>query len=83
MTHLIRIGNSLGVRIPQAIIQQIGFKENMNLIFKVTEDGLLISSEKQARDGWEQKFRSHEKRLKNPSLLGEFQNEFDKDEWEW
>jgi len=83
MTHLIRIGNSLGVRIPQAIIQQIGFKKNMNLVFKVTEEGLLISSEKQARDGWEQKFRSPEKRLNNPSLLGEFQNEFDKDEWEW
>lgn len=83
MTHLIRIGNSLGVRIPQAIIQQIGFKKDMNLVFKVTEEGLLISSEKQARDGWEQKFRSPEKRIKTPSLLGEFQNEFDKDEWEW
>ena len=55
----------------------------MNLVFKVTEDGLLISSEKQAREGWEQKFRSTEKRLRNPSLLGEIQNEFDKDEWEW
>ena len=83
MTHLIRIGNSLGVRIPQAIIQQIGFKINMNLVFKVTEDGLLISSEKQAREGWEQKSKSPDKRLKNPSLLGEFQNEFDKEEWEW
>jgi len=83
MTHLIRIGNSMGVRIPQAIIQQTGFKENMNLVFKVTEDGLLISSEKQARSGWEQEFKSSEKRLKNPSLLGEFQNKFDKDEWEW
>ena len=49
MTHLIRIGNSFGVRIPKAIIQQIGFKENMNLVFKVTEEGLLISSEKQAQ----------------------------------
>lgn len=82
MTHLIRIGNSLGVRIPQAIIQQIGFKKNMNLVLKVTEEGLLISSEKQPRDGWEQKFRSSEKELKTP-LLGEFQNEFDKDEWKW
>ena len=83
MTHLIRIGNSMGVRIPQAIIQQMGFKIDMNLVFKVTEEGLLISSKKQARNGWEQKFRSSGKRLKNPSLLGEFQNEFDKDEWEW
>lgn len=83
MAHLIRIGNSFGVRIPQAIIHQIGFKKNMDLVFKVTEDGLLISSEKQAREGWEQKFKSSEKRLKNPSLLGAFPNEFDEEEWEW
>jgi|688.fasta_scaffold16775_5 antitoxin MazE len=83
MTHLVRIGNSLGVRIPQAIIQQIGFKKDMNLVFKVTKDGLLISPEKQVRDGWEQKFRAPEKGLKNSSLVGEFQNEFDKDDWEW
>lgn len=82
MAHLIRIGNSFGVRIPQVIIQQIGFEKNMNLVFKVTEDGLLISSEKQARKGWEQKFKSS-KRSKNSPLLGEFSNEFDKDEWEW
>lgn len=83
MPHLIRIGNSLGVRIPQAIIQQMGLDNNMKLVFKVTEEGLLISSEKQAREGWEQKFRSLKKQRKNPSLLGEFQNEFDKDKWEW
>ncbi len=83
MAHLIRIGNSFGVRIPQAILQEIGFKKNMNLVFNVTEDGLLISSEKQAREGWEQRFKSSKKRLENLSLLGEFPNEFDKDEWEW
>jgi antitoxin MazE len=83
MAHLIRIGNSFGVRIPQTITQQIGFEKNMNLVFKVTEDGLLISSEKKARIGWEQKFEPSGKRLKNLSLLGEFSNEFDKDEWEW
>ena len=63
MAHLIRIGNSLGVRIPQAIIQQIGFKKDMNLVLKVTGDGLLISFEKQAREGWEQEFKSPEKKL--------------------
>jgi len=55
----------------------------MNLVFTVTEEGLLISPKKQVRAGWEQKFESPEKRLKNPSLMGDFQNEFDKDEWEW
>lgn len=81
MVHIIRIGNSFGVRIPKAIIQQVGFKENMDFIFKVTKEGLLISPEKKARDGWEQKFKASRKSTKAP-LLGDFLNEFDKDEWE-
>lgn len=83
MAHIVPIGNSFGVRIPKAIIQQLGFKENTSLIFKVTENGLLISSEKKAREGWEQKFKSSKKKLKNSTLLGEFPNEFDKEEWQW
>lgn len=82
MTHLIHIGNSFGVRIPKAIIQQLGFEKNTDLVFKVTEEGLLISPEKKAREGWEQKFKS-KKNVKQKKILGEFPNEFDKDEWEW
>lgn len=83
MAHLIQIGNSLGIRIPKTLIQQLGFKEDADLIFKVTDEGLLISTEKQAREGWEQKFKSPQKRIKTAPLLGEFPNEFDRDEWEW
>ncbi|MFA6915044.1 MAG: AbrB/MazE/SpoVT family DNA-binding domain-containing protein [Parachlamydiales bacterium] len=83
MVHIIHIGNSFGVRIPKTIIQELGFKENMDLVFKVTEDGLLISPEKKAREGWEQEFKSSKKKIKKPSLLSEFPNEFDKDEWKW
>lgn len=83
MVHIIRIGNSFGVRIPKTIIQQVGFKENMDLVFKVTEKGLLISPEKQAREGWEQKFKSPKKEIKKSSLLGDFPNELDRDEWKW
>jgi antitoxin MazE len=83
MAHIIQVGNSFGVRIPKAIIQQLGFKEDTNLVFKVTQEGLLIKPEKQAREGWEQKFKATKKRLKNPTLLGEFPNEFDEEEWVW
>lgn len=83
MAHIIHIGNSFGVRIPKTIIQQVGFTKNTDLVFKVTGEGLLISPEKQAREGWEQKFKSSKKELKNSSLLGEFSNEFDRDEWKW
>ena len=82
MAHIIHIGNSFGVRIPKTIIQQVGFKENMDLVFKVTKEGLLISPEKQAREGWEQKFKLPKKKLEEPSL-GDFSNEFDEDNWEW
>ncbi len=83
MVHIIHIGNSFGIRIPKTVIQQVGFKENMELVLKVTKEGLLISPEKRAREGWEQKFKSPIKEPKKPSLLGDFPNEFDRDEWEW
>lgn len=83
MVHIIQIGNSFGVRIPKTILQQVGFEENMDLIFKVTKEGLLISPEKQAREGWEEQFKSSKKGSKKPFLLGDFPNEFDEDEWKW
>ena len=83
MAQIIHIGNSFGIRIPKTIIQQVGFKESMDLVFKITPEGLLISPEKQTREGWEQKFKSSKKGLKKSSLLGEFSNEFDKNEWTW
>ena len=83
MVHIIHIGNSFGVRIPKTIIQEVGFKENMDLTFKVTAEGLLISPAKQARAGWEQKFKSSKQGRKKTSLLEDFSNEFDEDEWEW
>lgn len=83
MVHIVQIGNSFGVRIPKTIIQQVGFKENMDLVFRVTDEGLLITPEKNAREGWEQKFKSPKKEPKKGTLLGDFSNEFDKDEWKW
>lgn len=81
MTHIIRIRNSFGVLIPKAIIQQLGFKANMNLVFKVTRNGLMISPEKLVRAGWQQKFKPSKRKTKDISLIGECSNEFDEDEW--
>jgi antitoxin MazE len=52
---LIRIGNSQGVRIPKAIIEQAQL-ENKELEFKVIDDGLLIQPSKTPRDGWKEQF---------------------------
>ena len=55
MAHLIPIGNSQGIRIPRAVIQQANLA-NKELQFKVTDDGLLIRPiEKTPRENWLQK----------------------------
>lgn len=58
MTQLIRIGNSRGVRIPTALIEQTGL-DTGDLIMKAVEGGLLIQvkpTHKKARDGWAEAF---------------------------
>lgn len=81
MPHLIHIGNSLGVRIPKALIAQMGFNENMELTFTVTNKGLLISTSQRRRKGWSDAFKTASK---EHLLMGnEMSNQFDEDEWEW
>jgi len=55
MTTLIKIGNSHGVRIPKVIIDQAQLK-NKKLIFKISDDGLLIQPLQKARQGWKKEF---------------------------
>jgi len=84
MTTLIRIGNSLGVRIPKAIIEQAQLSDK-ELEFKVIDDGLLIQPIKNSRQGWKHQFQKA-----SSSQNGD---EIDKDwleaplagdaEWEW
>lgn len=84
MAHLVHVGNSLGIRIPKAIIAQVGFKEDTDLVFKITDDGLLISTVHPIREGWAEAFKTSKKDDKNDLFMEEkISNEFDKDEWEW
>ena len=55
MATLIRVGNSQGVRIPKALVEQaqLGNKE---LVFQVVDDGLLIRPVKRPRQGWKEQF---------------------------
>ncbi|MDY0219705.1 MAG: AbrB/MazE/SpoVT family DNA-binding domain-containing protein [Desulfobacterium sp.] len=55
MTTLIKIGNSHGIRIPKAIIEQARLKDK-KLEFKITDDGLLIKPVKNSRKGWKEQF---------------------------
>ena len=57
MAHLIKIGNSQGIRIPQPLIKQAGL-QNEEFEILVVETGLLITPIKKSRKGWEEQFKS-------------------------
>jgi antitoxin MazE len=48
---LIRIGNSQGVRIPKAVIEQCGFGSRVEM--RVEGDSLIITPATAARRGWD------------------------------
>ena len=52
MAKIIKIGNSQGIRIPKPLISLTNL-ENQELDFVVLDSGLLITSEKKPRVGWQ------------------------------
>jgi len=52
MAKLIKIGNSQGIRIPKSIVELANL-ENIELDFVILDSGLLITPDKKARIGWE------------------------------
>jgi antitoxin MazE len=84
MTTLIRIGNSQGIRIPKAVIEQARL-EDKQLEFKIIDDGLLIQPVKKNREGWKEQF---DKALKSPESSEPDQEWIDaplvdEEDWEW
>lgn len=57
MTHLVKIGNSQGIRIPKPLIEQAHL-EGKNLTLQIVAEGLLITPQKGAREGWRESIES-------------------------
>ena len=49
-TKLTRIGNSRGIRLPKALIEQAGLKDEVELIARDGE--ILITNIRKPREGW-------------------------------
>ena len=80
--ELVRIGNSRGVRIPKPLIEQCGLGDMVEL--RVENDCLVISPERQPRQGWGEAFRAAGPAEHDELLLEIAEpNEFDRKEWQW
>jgi antitoxin MazE len=78
--RLVRIGNSRGVRLPKAVIEQVGLDDEIEL--SVEDNRVIITAASPPRSGWAAAARrlGAESRglLDSPSLT-----RFDEDEWQW
>ncbi len=79
---VIDIGNSKGIRLPQALIKNYSIEKEIKV--ELNEDGILLKPIKNAREGWEGQFKSalaaqsdDDKSWQEPS------NKFDEEEWQW
>ena len=80
-TRIIRIGNSQGIRIPKAILEQAELPEKVVLRAELGRP--IVTGARQPRSGWADAARDM-RALGNDRLLDPPQSTgFDLNEWEW
>ena len=82
-TRLIKIGNSRGLRIPKAILDQLPFKDEVEL--EIQETQLIIRLPSVSRAGWDEQFAIMAEVGDDYLLDGDSRSltEWDETEWEW
>jgi antitoxin MazE len=82
-THLIKVGNSRGIRIPKPFLEQTGLKGEVEL--EVQGNQLIIRPVKNPRQGWEEAFSAMteqgDDQLIDEDLTGK--TRWDWEEWQW
>ena len=80
--EIIRIGNSRGLRIPKAVLEQCGMKTIVDL--RVKDHSLIITPYEDARAGWEENFKLMAKNKDDTLLDAEsLSHPLEEDEWQW
>lgn len=81
--HIIKIGNSLGIRLPKSLIKQCNFKDAVQA--KVKDHSLvLVPDNENPRAGWGEAFKKMAQ-AGDDTLLDAaiFELESDRKEWKW
>lgn len=80
-THVIRIGNSRGIRIPKVVIDQLGLGDEVEIA--VLRDQLVVRPIAHPRHGWEERFRAMAVQADDRLLDEPAATRWDDEEWEW
>jgi antitoxin MazE len=82
-THIVRIGNSQGIRIPKPLLDQSGLHGEVEL--EVQDQRIIIRSAERLRQGWDQAFHAlaeaGDDRLLDDAAMS--LTTWEEEEWEW
>jgi antitoxin MazE len=77
---IISIGNSRGIRIPKAVLDQCGFEDTVEI--EVADHRLVLSAPVRVRAGWDEAFKKMA--AKQDEIPFEpIPTDFEQGEWEW
>lgn len=83
--QVIQIGNSRGVRLPKAVLDQLNFGTTAEL--RVEKDRIVLEPQRSPRQGWAESFKALAKATKKdePALKAfkAVKNRFDDEDWSW
>ena len=82
-TRIVKIGNSQGVRIPKALLEESGLHGDVDM--SVHDGTLIIAPAGRPRQGWAEAFRRMALRGDDELLDGDLAvtGSFDEESWEW
>jgi antitoxin MazE len=79
---LTKIGNSQGIIIPKAMIEQCGFSDRVQI--EVKDNSLIVSPLPETRQGWEEAIIAAGIDEEEELLMGDYlEHSWDEEEWTW
>lgn len=80
-TRLVRIGNSRGLRLPKPLIEEAGFKDEVEVTLR--DGALVITSAEHPRARWGAAVQLLLERREDYVIGEPTPTRFDAEEWEW
>jgi antitoxin MazE len=79
--HLVQIGNSRGIRLPKAVLEEAQLGDEVDL--KAELGCIVIRSTRRVRAGWAEAAQRMTKRGEDRLLEPPASTRFDREEWKW
>jgi antitoxin MazE len=80
-TTIRKIGNSKGIVLPKKVIDQYHLEGEVELV--AAQNHIEIHPVASKRADWEDRFKAAKSEQYEEKLLGDFTNDFDREEWTW